>query len=219
MHPTQLASLIDHTLLKPEATPAHIRQLCAEARQHAFYSVCVNPVYVTLCAAELRDSPVKICAVVGFPLGACHPAAKAHEARLAVEHGAHEVDMVLHVGALKAGDHSAVQQDIAVVVQAAHAGAARVKVILETCLLDEAEKIAACQIAQAAGADFVKTSTGFSSSGATVEDIALMRRVVGPNIGVKASGGIRTLADALRMIEAGANRLGASAGVKILSEL
>jgi deoxyribose-phosphate aldolase len=216
--PEQIAPLIDHTLLKPEATPPQVAQLCAEARQYGFAAVCVNPVYVPLCVEYLQGSSVKVGAAIGFPLGATTSEVKARETEQAVSDGAHEVDMVIHVGALKSGNLQHVREDIAAVVKAGHAGKAVVKVILETCLLTNAEKITACQLAQEAGADFVKTSTGFSTGGATVEDIALMRRTVGPNMGVKASGGVRTLGDLLKMVEAGATRIGTSAGVKIMLE-
>ena len=216
----QVARLIDHTLLKPEATPEQIVQLCAEARQYRFASVCVNPIYVSLCAQELRDvDDVAVCTVVGFPLGANVPAVKAFEAERAIADGARELDMVLRIGALKAGDREALREDIAAVVEVAHAHGALCKVILETALLTDAEKVLACQVAQEVGADFVKTSTGFSSGGATVEDVALMRRTVGPQMGVKASGGVRTYAALRAMVEAGATRIGASAGVRIMQEV
>jgi deoxyribose-phosphate aldolase len=214
--PEQLAALIDHTILKPEATPEQVVKVCTEARQYNFATICVNPVYVSLCAEFLRGTKVKVCAALGFPLGATTTEVKAFEARQAIEQGAGEVDMVIHVGALKAGNRQYVQNDIAAVVKAGHAGGALVKVIFETCLLTNDEKVTACLLAKEAGADFVKTSTGFSSGGATVEDIALMRRTVGPQMGVKASGGVRTLEDTLRMVEAGATRIGTSAGVKIM---
>jgi deoxyribose-phosphate aldolase len=216
--PEQVAILIDHTILKPEAKPDQVAKLCAEARQYGFASVCVNPVYVTLCAEYLRGTKVKVGAAIGFPLGATTSDVKAFEARQAVESGASEVDMVIHVGALKSGNRSYVQEDIAAVVQAGHAGGALVKVILETCLLTNEEKTIACLLAKEAGADFVKTSTGFSSGGATVEDIALMRKTVGPKMGVKASGGVRGLEDLIKMVEAGATRIGTSAGVQIMQE-
>jgi len=216
----EVARLIDHTLLKPEATPEQILQLCAEAREYHFASVCVNPIYVPLCAQELRDvDDVAVCTVIGFPLGANLPEVKAFEAERAIADGARELDMVLRVGALKAGDRDALRRDIAAVVDTAHAHGALCKVILETALLTDEEKVLACQVAQEVGADFVKTSTGFSSGGATVEDVALMRRTVGPQMGVKASGGIRTYAALRAMVEAGATRIGASAGVRIMQEL
>jgi deoxyribose-phosphate aldolase len=209
----RITALIDHTNLKPEATAAAIRRLCQEARDNGCYSVCVNSCYVGLCHALLLGSPVKVCSVVGFPLGAMATPSKAAETAQAVADGADEIDMVINVGALKEQNIDYVRQDIQAVVEAA--GSAPVKVILETCLLDDAEKVAACQVAEAAGAAFVKTSTGFSTDGATVEDIALMRRTVGTRLGVKASGGIRDLAAARRMVEAGASRIGASASVQI----
>jgi deoxyribose-phosphate aldolase len=216
----KIPGLIDHTLLKPEATPAQITTLCEEAKEYGFASVCVNSVYVPLAARLLQGSKVKVCTVVGFPLGAMLPRAKAHEAQLAIEAGAHEVDMVLHVGALKARDLRTLHQDIAGVSLTVQAHEnVLLKVILETSLLDDEEKTIACQVAKEARADFVKTSTGFGGGGATVEDVRLMREVVGPGVGVKASGGIRTLADAMAMVDAGANRIGASAGVSIAKEI
>lgn len=209
----KIAGLIDHTNLKPEATAAAIRQLCREALDCGFYSVCVNSCYVGLCREILRGSTVKVCSVVGFPLGAMSTAAKAAETRLAVGDGAEEIDMVIPVGALKDHNRVYVLQDIRAVVEAAKK--APVKVILETCLLNDEEKVWGCQIAEEAGAAFVKTSTGFSSGGATAEDIALMRQTVGNRLGVKASGGIRSLAAARQMVEAGATRIGASASVQI----
>ncbi|MBN2498892.1 MAG: deoxyribose-phosphate aldolase [Deltaproteobacteria bacterium] len=209
-----IAGLIDHTLLKPDATEADIRRLCAEAREHSFASVCVNPAWVALSAQLLAGSPVKVCTVIGFPLGATTPTAKAIETRDAIANGATEIDMVINVGALKSGDDELVKRDIEAVVQAAR-GQALVKVILETALLSREEKVKACLLAKMAGADFVKTSTGFSSGGATVEDIALMRETVGPDMGVKASGGIRDRQTADAMVAAGATRIGASASVAI----
>jgi deoxyribose-phosphate aldolase len=214
----ELAGRIDHTLLKPEATSGQILQLCEEARQYNFWSVCVNPVWVAEAAELLRGTPVKVCTVIGFPLGATSSGAKAAEAEIAVADGAAEVDMVIPVGALKSGRLGQVRSDIQAVVGAV-GGGALVKVILETALLSETEKIAACQLTIDAGAQYVKTSTGFGPAGATVADVALMRRIVGTDFGVKASGGIRDLQTALAMIEAGADRIGASAGVKILGEL
>jgi len=211
-----LASLIDHTLLKPDATPDQIAQLCFEARRHGFASVCVNPGWVKLCAQLLEGSPVKVCTVIGFPLGATAPEAKAFEARNAIDQGATEIDMVINIGALKARELKLVAQDIQGVVQAGHDRGCLVKVILETTLLNDEEKTTACLLAKEAGADFVKTSTGFAGGGATVHDVALMRRVVGPEMGVKASGGVRTFEEATSMIKAGATRIGASAGVKII---
>jgi deoxyribose-phosphate aldolase len=211
-----LARMIDHTLLKPDATETDIRKLCDEARRYAFASVCVNPSWVGLAAKLLEGTPVKVCTVIGFPLGATTPTAKAIETRDAIANGATEIDMVINVGALKSGDDALVRRDIEAVVQAAR-GAAIVKVILETALLAREEKIKACLLAKQAGADFVKTSTGFSSGGATVDDIALMRETVGPGMGVKASGGIRDTATAAAMVAAGATRIGASASVAIVT--
>ena len=210
-----LASLIDHTLLKPDGSREEIEQLCREAAQFCFASVCVNPNWVALCRERLRGSGVKVCTVIGFPLGAHLPDIKAYEARRAVEQGAEEVDMVLNIGALKSRDYALVEQDILGVVQAVGKETV-VKVILETSLLTRDEKIMGCTLAKAAGADYVKTSTGFAGGGATVEDVQLMRETVGPEMGVKASGGVRTRDDAEKMVAAGATRLGASAGVKIV---
>ena len=210
-----IAAMIDHTLLKPEATPAQIEKLCAEAAEYHFASVCVNPVYIPLAARLLKGTGVKVCCVVGFPLGAIAPEQKAAEAASCVAMGAEELDMVIHVGAAKAGDWALVQRDIEGVVKAA--AGHTVKVIIETCLLTDEEKVKACEAAKAAGAHFVKTSTGFSTGGATTHDIALMRKTVGPEMGVKASGGIRDYATAMAMIEAGANRIGASAGIAIVA--
>jgi deoxyribose-phosphate aldolase len=211
-----LARTIDHTLLKPDATPDQIAQLCFEARKHGFASVCINPAWVKLCAQLLEGSPVKVCTVIGFPLGATAPEVKAFECQNALGHGATEIDMVINIGALKARDLELVAKDIRGVVTAAHARGAIVKVIIEAALLNDEEKTLACLLSKEAGADFVKTSTGFASGGATVHDVALMRRVVGPEMGVKAAGGVRTYADAESMIKAGATRIGASAGVKII---
>ncbi len=210
-----LASMIDHTLLKPDATRGDVEMLCREAAQFCFASVCVNPNWVPLCRELLRGSGVKVCTVIGFPSGAHAPDVKAYEARRAVEQGAEEIDMVINIGALKSKDYALVEQDIRGVVQAG-ARDTVVKVILETSLLTREEKIMACSLAKAADADFVKTSTGFAGGGATVEDIQLMRETVGPEMGVKASGGVRTRDDAEKMVAAGATRLGASAGVKIV---
>ncbi len=210
-----IAAMIDHTLLKPEATPAQIEKLCAEAAEYHFASVCVNPVYIPLAARLLKGTGVKVCCVVGFPLGAIAPEQKAAEAASCAAMGAEELDMVIHVGAAKAGDWALVQRDIEGVVKAA--AGHTVKVIIETCLLTDEEKVKACEAAKAAGADFVKTSTGFSTGGATTHDIALMRKTVGPEMGVKASGGIRDYETAMAMIEAGANRIGASAGIAIVA--
>jgi len=214
-----MASWIDHTLLKPDARPAQIVQLCEEARAHEFYSVCINPLYVGLANQLLADSPVRVCTVVGFPLGATPTRVKVYETRACLEKGAREIDMVIPVGLLRAGDYEAVLDDIQAVTETAHAMDALVKVILEMALLNEREKIAGCLLSQAAGAEFVKTSTGFGPGGATVADVQLMRRVVGPQMGVKAAGGVRSLADARAMLAAGANRLGSSAGVIIMREL
>ncbi len=212
-----IAKMIDHTVLKPQTTEADVRKLCAEAAEYGFASVCVNPCWVSLCAELLQDTPVDVCTVIGFPLGANTPAVKAFEAAEAIAQGATEVDMVLNVGAMKDGNHALVLEDIAAVVKAAK-GKALVKVILETCLLTDDEKRAACRLAKQAGADYVKTSTGFSTGGATVEDIALMRAEVGADMGVKASGGIRDYAAASAMVQAGASRIGASAGVQIVAQ-
>ena len=211
-----IAALIDHTLLKPEATQAAVRQLCAEARQYGFATVCVNPVWVPVAAGELAGSGVKVCTVAGFPLGANATQVKSFEAGVAIREGAREIDMVLNVGALIGSDFDAVRDDIADVAETVHGGGAILKVILETALLTDEQKITACRIAKEAGADFVKTSTGFSSHGASAPDIALMRRTVGTEMGVKASGGIRTLEDLHKMVAAGASRIGASASVKIV---
>ena len=211
-----LAGMIDHTLLKPDATPDQIAQLCFEARKYGFASVCINPSWVKLAAQLLQGSPAKICTVIGFPLGATAPEVKAFETQNAIEQGATEIDMVINVGALKARDLELVARDVRGVVAAAHAGGAIVKVIIEAVLLTDEEKTIACLLSKEAGADFVKTSTGFAGGGATVHDVELMRRVVGPEMGVKAAGGVRTYADAESMIKAGATRIGASAGVKII---
>lgn len=214
----ELASLIDHTLLKPEATAEQIRNLCSEAHQIHFASVCINPSYVSLAADLLAGSGTGVCTVVAFPLGASLPALKAFETHHLIEKGASEVDMVINIGALKGGDLSLALDDVRAVVDAA-AGKAKVKVILEMALLTQREKITGCLVSKAAGADFVKTSTGFQvNGGATVDDVALMRCVVGTGMGVKAAGGIRSLKDAQAMIHAGANRLGTSQGVSILQE-
>jgi deoxyribose-phosphate aldolase len=211
-----LAVFIDHTLLKPEATAADIARLCSEAMEHKFASVCVNPYWVPLVASHLKGSDVKACSVVGFPLGANSTAIKAAETEAAVRAGAREIDMVINIGELRNGNRDAVRADIQAVVNAAHAGAAIVKVIIETALLNDEQKVIACQLAKEAGAEFVKTSTGFGPGGATVHDVDLMRRTVGPSMGVKASGGIRTLEDFNAMLAAGASRIGTSSGVKIV---
>jgi deoxyribose-phosphate aldolase len=213
---SEVAALIDHTLLKPEATAVAIRRLCSEARAHVFAAVCVNPYWVSLAAGDLAGSGVKVAAVVGFPLGANETAVKVAETVRAVAAGAGEIDMVLNVGELVGGNAQTVGEDIRAVVAAAHDGGAIVKVILETALLNDSQKRQACGLAMDAGAEFVKTSTGFASGGATVVDVALLRATVGPRIGVKASGGIRTLEDCHAMIAAGANRIGTSAGVAIV---
>ncbi len=213
-----LAGIIDHTLLRPDATAKDIDRLCAEARANRFCAACVNPAWVGRCAGLLAGSKVKLCSVAGFPLGATRSEAKAAEARLAVASGAQEVDMVLNIGALRGGDLALVEKDIAAVVRAV-AGRALVKVIMETALLTRKEKVAACRAAVRAGADFVKTSTGFSTGGATVEDVELLAANVPPTVGVKASGGIRSLETALRMVLAGATRIGTSSGPAILREL
>ena len=218
MPPAQVARLIDHTLLKPEATRSDIDRLCQEARAHLFASVCVNPTYVRQAREALRGITVKVCCVVGFPLGAQPPESKALETRRAIREGAREIDMVINIGALKSKDDALVLKDIRAVVEACRESRVLSKVILETALLSDEEKVRGCELSMKAGADFVKTSTGFSSKGATVEDVALMRRTVGPTMGVKAAGGIRTLADAQKMIAAGATRIGASASVKMMAE-
>ena len=218
LYPRDIARRIDHTLLKPEATREQIEALCREAREHGFATVCVNPTWVSLCASLLRGSETAVCTVVGFPLGATLAEVKAYEAARAVEQGACEVDMVMNVGALKSRDYRLTERDIAAVVAASREGAALVKVIIEAALLTDDEKVKACVIARAAGADFVKTSTGFGPGGATAADVALMRRVVGPDMGVKAAGGVRDLKSAQAMLEAGADRIGASVGVKIVQE-
>jgi len=211
-----LAGMIDHTLLKPDATPDQIAQLCFEARKHGFASVCVNPAWVELCAQLLKGSPVKVCTVIGFPLGATADEVKVFETNNAIDHGATEIDMVINIGALKARDLDLVARDIRGVVNAAHSRGALVKVILETSLLTDEEKTIASLLSKEADADFVKTSTGFAGGGATAHDVELMRRAVGPEMGVKASGGVRTFEDAESMVKAGATRIGASAGVKII---
>jgi deoxyribose-phosphate aldolase len=211
-----LARLIDHTLLKPEATKSEIEKLCAEAKKYNFASVCINPSYVALCSKLLRDTSVKVCTVIGFPLGATTTATKTFEAEQALRDGAQELDMVINVGMLKSGEYEYVENDIFAVITTCRRYGALTKVILETALLTDEEKIKACLLAKKAGADFVKTSTGFSKGGATVGDIALMRKVVGSAMGVKASGGVRTREEALAMVASGADRIGASASVKIV---
>jgi deoxyribose-phosphate aldolase len=211
-----LARMIDHTVLKPDTTPDQIAQLCYEARKYEFASVCVNPTHVKLCAELLRGSPVKVCTVVGFPLGASSTAVKVFETETALRDGATEIDMVINIGALKGKDYELVAKDINGVVRMAHASGALVKVIIETALLTDEEKEIASLLSKEAGADFVKTSTGFSGGGATAEDIALIRSAVGPEMGIKASGGVKSYEDATRMVMSGATRIGASAGVKIV---
>lgn len=217
-YPREIARMIDHTLLKPDATRAQIETLCAEAREHGFATVCVNPTWVRLCADLLRGSETRVCTVAGFPLGATPGPVKAFETIRVIEDGATEVDMVMNVGALKSGDYRLVERDVAGVADACCERGALSKVIIETALLTDDEKVKACVIVKAAGADFVKTSTGFASGGATAADVALMRRVVGPEMGVKAAGGVKDLKSAQAMIEAGADRIGASVGVKIVQE-
>lgn len=212
-----IASYIDHTLLKPEASEADVLKVCAEAAEYRFKSVCVNPIWVKTVTKALKGSGVLTCSVVGFPLGATPTDVKSFEARGAVLDGADEVDMVINIAAARAGDQGALTEDIAAVAETVHAGGAILKVIIETALLTDEQKVLACQAAVEAGADFVKTSTGFNGGGATVEDVALMRRAVGPDLGVKASGGVRSLADAQAMIAAGATRIGASSGIAIVN--
>lgn len=216
--PKDIAKFIDHTLLKPEATPAEIEKLCNEAKEYHFAAVCVNPPYVKQCAQILRDTDVDVAAVVGFPLGAHTTETKVFEAKQAVADGAKEIDMVINIGALKAKQVDLVRKDIKAVCDAAHAGGGIVKVIIEAALLTDDEKVRACQLSKEAGADFVKTSTGFGPGGATAHDVALMARTVGSELGVKAAGGIRNYEQAQAMIQAGATRIGASAGVKIVAE-
>ncbi len=216
MNRDELARHIDHTLLKPDATPQQIEVLCCEALEHHFASVCINPIYVTLASRTLQGSDVDVCTVVGFPLGAVPTAAKVCTTELAIAQGAKEIDMVIPIGQLKAGHNDVVRGDIAALAAVCHAQDAILKVIIETALLTEEEKVIACRLAQEAQADFVKTSTGFAKGGATVEDVALMHRTVGPALKVKAAGGIHTYDEALAMINAGASRLGASRGVAIV---
>ncbi len=211
----ELAKYIDHTLLKPDATETQIKQLCEEADTHKFFSVCINPTHVKLASQLLSNSSVKVCTVIGFPLGANSASVKAYETVDAIENGADEIDMVINVGALKSGDLETVEEDIASVVEAANGKL--VKVIIETSLLNDEEKQTACRLAEQAGCNFVKTSTGFSGGGATVEDVTLMKSAVSANIEVKASGGVRSREDAVKMIEAGATRIGASSGIAIVS--
>lgn len=211
-----IASLIDHTLLRPDATRRELEKLCSEAKEYGFASVCVNPVNVEYCVNELKDAHIPVCTVVGFPLGASTTAVKVAEVNQAKRDGAKEFDMVMNIGALKDGNDEIVKNDIRRVVDAT--GGLTVKVIIEACLLTPGQKVRACKLAKEAGAHFVKTSTGFASGGATVEDVILMRKTVGSSMGVKAAGGIKTYRDAAAMVEAGANRIGASAGVAIVTE-
>ena len=212
----EIVAIIDHTLLKPEATPGMVTRICQEADENRFYSVCVSPVFVSLADELLTDSPVKVCTVVGFPAGVNEPDVKAYETRRALQQGADEIDMVMNVGAAKAGDWKKVGVDVEGVVNSARGHI--VKVILETCLLTDEEKLRACEVCVAAGAGFVKTSTGFNRSGASVQDVSIMRAAVGPDVGVKASGGIRDYATACKMIGAGASRLGTSSSLKIIGK-
>ncbi len=212
-----IASIIDHTILKPEATPNDVKKICKEAVENKFASVCINSCYTKLVASEVKNSEVKVCTVVGFPLGVMSSESKAFEAKCAIEDGAQEIDMVINIGMLKAGKIEYVKNDILAVVNAAK-GKALIKVIIETCLLTDEEKVEACKLAKAAGADFVKTSTGFSKWGAKVEDVKLMRKTVGPDMGVKASGGVHGYEDAVNMIEAGATRIGASSSLKVIGK-
>jgi deoxyribose-phosphate aldolase len=213
-----VARMIDHTLLKADATRDQIAQLCYEAGKYGFAAVCVNPTHVKLCSQLLQGTEVRVCTVVGFPLGATPPEVKAYEAQQSIDDGATEVDMVINIGALKSKDYALVERDIASVARTCHAGGAKLKVIIEAALLGDEEKVIACQLAKAAGADYVKTSTGFGPGGATVHDVELMRRAVGPEIGIKAAGGISSYQDAQAMVAAGATRIGASAGVKIVQQ-
>lgn len=209
-----IASLIDHTLLKPTATKQDIVKLCEEAKKYGFFAVCVNPMYVSFCKSLLRDTSVKVCTVIGFPLGATTTAVKVFESKEAIDNGADEIDMVINVSALRSKDYNYVLEDISAVREVTKGKI--LKVIIETAYLNEEEKIKACKLAKEAKADFVKTSTGFAPTGATVEDVSLMRKIVGPDMGVKASGGIRTIEDVLKMIKAGANRIGTSSSVEII---
>ncbi len=216
--PDAIAAMIDHTLLKPEATREDVARLCAEAREFEFASVCINPCWVTFAAQALAGSAVRVCTVIGFPLGANETRTKIAEARYALSDGSQEIDMVQNVGALRSGDLELVRKEIAELAEAAHSSRAILKVILETCLLTEEQKVTSCHLAMQAGADFVKTSTGFSTSGATIDDVKLMRRTVSDSMGVKASGGIRSFPALRDMVAAGANRIGTSSGVGILRE-
>jgi deoxyribose-phosphate aldolase len=218
MTAAEVAKLVDHTLLRPDATRQDIEALCREALDFEFANVCINPTWVTLAARLLRGSGVGVCAVVGFPLGATTADVKAYEARGAIARSAHDIDMVINIGALKSGERAGVQRDIEGVTASCREGGARSKVIIEATLLTEDEKITACTLAQAAGADFIKTSTGFGGGGATAADVRLIRHVAGPAIGIKAAGGIRNLAAVMAMVAAGATRIGTSAGVRIVGE-
>ncbi len=211
----KIEKFIDHTLLKPQSTEEQVKKICEEAKKYNFASVCVNPYYTSFVSKELKGTDVKTCVVIGFPLGANTKEVKAFEAKQSIENGAKEVDMVINIGALKDKKYDVVKEDIKAVVDAAK-GKAHVKVIIETCLLTDEEKVKACSISKEVGADFVKTSTGFSTGGAKKEDVALMRKTVGENIGVKASGGIHSYEETMEMVEAGATRIGASAGIKII---
>ncbi|MCP4361580.1 MAG: deoxyribose-phosphate aldolase [Chloroflexi bacterium] len=213
-----IARLIDHTLLKPDASQDQIAQLCYEAKKHHFASVCINPTHVKLAAQLLKDSNIKVCTVIGFPLGATPATVKAYETQQAIRDGATEIDMVINIGALKSQDYQVVLEDVGAVARAAHAGNALLKVIIEAALLTDEEKVVACQLSKVAEADFVKTSTGFGPGGATLPDVALMRRVIGPDIGIKAAGGVGSYQDAQAMVAAGATRIGASAGIKIVRQ-
>jgi deoxyribose-phosphate aldolase len=215
----RLAAIIDHTLLKPEAQPNHIANLCAEARAYSFASVCVNPNYVALAAERLAGSAVNVCTVIGFPLGANATETKVFETELAIKHGAREVDMVISIGALKSGNYALVEHDIKAVADTARSNGALCKVIVETCLLSEEEKITVCGMVTRAGADFIKTSTGFSTGGATLADVRLMRQHIGTNVQIKASGGVRDIQFAMQLIEAGATRLGTSSGVALVQAM
>lgn len=215
----EMAKMIDHTLLKQNATKEQIKKLCAEAKEYGFWSVCINPCYVPLCAEELKGSDVKVCTVVGFPLGASTTGTTVFQSVEAIKNGASEIDMVINVGAIKSGDWEYVYNDIKAVADAVKENGGLLKVIIETCLLTDDEKVKACETSKKAGADFVKTSTGFSTGGANVMDIALMRKTVGAEMGVKASGGVHTTEEALALVEAGASRIGASAGIAIVNGL
>lgn len=213
---TNIASYIDHTILNPDAGAADIERICAEAAKYAFFSVCVNPIWVSTVSAALAGSTVKTCSVIGFPFGAIPTVAKVAEARGAIADGANEIDMVINIASAKSGDEEALVAEITAIAEAVHAGGAILKVIIETALLTDDEKVLACRASVRAGADFVKTSTGFAGGGATIKDVALMRATVGPDLGVKASGGVRSLETAHAMIAAGATRLGSSSGVAIV---